>query len=46
MIWSGPWYAQILKTVLAMVLIGGFLYVGPWDMGRKIPKWVKKLLGR
>lgn len=46
MIWEGLWYAQIAKTVLALVLIAGFLYIGPFNMGKKLPEWLRKKLRR
>lgn len=30
MILEGPFWAQALKVVLAVILIGGFIYVGPY----------------
>ncbi len=46
MIWEGSWYAQVGKAVLALLLIGGFFYAGPWDMGKKLPEWLRKKLRR
>ncbi len=46
MIWEGPWYAQVLKTVAALMIIGAFFYVGPWEMGRNLPEWLRKRLRR